>query len=630
MQHSFNKNIDTQEFLAAPSQRAYHDGESYSRGREGVRGGRGGGRGGYNNYYERNNNNYYNNEYNNNSSFGGYGRGGGARRGGRGGFARGGRPPMDRDFEEPFTRQDMPEEQLFEEAVNSGINFDKYDDIPVEIVGDQVPDPIEDFADAKMHPWLTRNLERARYGKPTPVQKHGLPIVMAGRDMMACAQTGSGKTAGFLFPMIDLLLKDAIAAQRTSQMKEIMQREPELKSELLQGFRGMNPEAPAKPLALILAPTRELCLQLYDETRKFTFHTPIRTVALFGGSSIQAQAGQLQRGCHIVVATPGRLSDMIERGMITMSDIRFLVLDEADRMLDMGFEPQIRRIVEEEHMPVPGKRQTLMYSATFPKEIQFLASSFLHDYVFLTVGRVGSTSENITQRILHVEDVEKQTHLIEMLRETDGNNGLSLVFVSRKSTADYLEGYLTEYGFKAISIHGDKSQRRRDFALNSFKSGHMRVLVATEVAARGLDIGNVQHVINFDLPDNIDSYVHRIGRTGRAGNVGTATSFFNMDTNPGFVKDLIKVLEETKMEVPTFLSDAIVQHQAMRYSNRQAAGRRPSSSSYGGRRSGYGDNKQSFSFRGGRGRDQHRNDSRRRSNFSEYDDEFDAEYDEEF
>ena len=313
------------------------------------------------------------------------------------------------------------------------------------------------------------------------------------------------------------------------------------------------------PLALVLAPTRELATQIYDEACKFAYRSHVRPVVVYGGADIGGQMRDLNNGCHLIVATPGRLVDMMERGKIGMDNCKYLILDEADRMLDMGFEPQIRRIVQDDNMPKTGERQTLMFSATFPKEIQKLASDFLKDYIFLAVGRVGSTSENITQKVVWVSDEHKRSFLLDILAaaqknqdqlspEESKNPSLTLVFVETKKGADSLEYYLHKNNYPVTSIHGDRSQREREDALREFRCGRCPILVATAVAARGLDIPHVRHVINFDLPSDIEEYVHRIGRTGRMGNVGLATSFFN-EKNRNLVKEMVDLLHEAHQEV---------------------------------------------------------------------------------
>ena len=433
-------------------------------------------------------------------------------------------------------RNERLERDLFgepEEAVQStGINFDKYRDIPVEATGRDVPEPITEFTHPPVDEHLISNIRLARYTTPTPVQKYSIPIVGAGRDLMGCAQTGSGKTGGFLFPILSALFSHGPPPMPPSPPP-------------------MMGRARAYPSTLILAPTRELVSQIHEEARKFTYRSWVRPAVVYGGAEMGQQLRQIERGCDLLSATPGRLEDMMERGRISLSNVRFLVLDEADRMLDMGFEPQIRRIVCESDMPGVNDRQTLMFSATFPQNIQMLARDFLKEYVFLSVGRVGSTSENITQKIEYVEDRDKQSVLLDVLAVMP-KNGLTLIFVETKRMADILSDFLIYSNIPATSIHGDRTQREREYALDLFRSGRTPILVATAVAARGLDIPNVTHVVNYDLPSDIDDYVHRIGRTGRAGNVGHATAFFNRN-NRNIVRDLIKLLHEAKQEIPSWL-----------------------------------------------------------------------------
>ena len=419
--------------------------------------------------------------------------------------------------------------------MGSGINFSNYDDIPVEASGHDVPEPTLQFTNPPLDDHLLSNIKLANYKTPTPVQKYSIPIVMGGRDLMACAQTGSGKTGGFLFPILSQAYINGPSATAPPQGGGM-------------GYRSSK----ALPTSLILAPTRELVSQIYDEARKFAYRSWVRPCVVYGGADIGSQLRSMERGCDLLVATPGRLVDLIERGRISLANIKYLVLDEADRMLDMGFEPQIRRIVEQEDMPGVQNRQTLMFSATFPRDIQMLARDFLKDYVFLSVGRVGSTSENITQSVEYVEDADKRSVLLDILH-THGA-GLTLIFVETKRMADSLSDFLINQNFPATSIHGDRTQRERERALEMFRNGRCPILVATAVAARGLDIPNVTHVVNYDLPTDIDDYVHRIGRTGRAGNTGKSTAFFNRG-NRGIVRDLIELLKEAHQEIPQFLEN---------------------------------------------------------------------------
>eukprot|EP01023_Acetabularia_acetabulum_P029769 TRINITY_DN28057_c2_g1_i1.p1 TRINITY_DN28057_c2_g1~~TRINITY_DN28057_c2_g1_i1.p1 ORF type:complete len:517 (-),score=108.31 TRINITY_DN28057_c2_g1_i1:99-1649(-) len=410
-----------------------------------------------------------------------------------------------------------------------GINCEAYEDIPVETSGRDVPKAIEKFDDVDLGEVLKENVRRCKYAKPTPVQKYSIPIGLAGRDLMACAQTGSGKTAAFCFPMVARIFKSGLPL----------------------GERRRK----ATPYALILSPTRELSVQIHDELRKFTYQSMLKTVVVYGGAPVGQQLRNLEGGCDMLVATPGRLTDLMERGRVALSVCNFLCLDEADRMLDMGFEPQIRQIVEKEDMPATGQRMTLLFSATFPKEIQRLASDFLSDYVFLTVGRVGSATELIVQHVERVSQPDKRSVLLDLVSAVEG---LTLVFSETKKGADQLESFLLQNGFAATSIHGDRSQQEREFALRSFKSGRTPILVATDVAARGLDIPHVTHVINYDLPTDIDDYVHRIGRTGRAGKKGLATCLFS-EKDTGLARALVETLTETNQDVPSWLQAVAAQ-----------------------------------------------------------------------
>merc|ERR1719223_1305992 len=285
------------------------------------------------------------------------------------------------DWTKQLPRDERLEKELFKGA-NSGINFEKYDDIPAEVTGEDPPTSVNSFAECELGDIINEAIKLANYTVPTPVQKNAIPIINKGRDLMSCAQTGSGKTAAFLLPMLSSIFHSGPGESGNQNSS---------------GYRGRRK---IYPLALVLSPTRELASQIYEESRKFAYRSHVRPCVIYGGADVGAQMRDLDRGCHLLVATPGRLADFLDRGKIGLDYCRYLCLDEADRMLDMGFEPQIRRIVEKDNMPAKGERQTLMFSATFPKEIQHLARDFLDNYIFLTVGRVGSTSQNITQKVV--------------------------------------------------------------------------------------------------------------------------------------------------------------------------------------------------------------------------------------
>ncbi|XP_077203262.1 putative ATP-dependent RNA helicase DDX4 isoform X2 [Paroedura picta] len=422
----------------------------------------------------------------------------------------------------------------------TGINFDKYDNILVEVSGHDSPAAILTFEEAGLCQTLMKNIAKAGYSKLTPVQKHSIPIVLAERDLMACAQTGSGKTAAFLIPILAQMMRDGISA---TQFKE--QQEPE---------------------CIIVAPTRELVNQIYLESRKFSYGTCIRPVVVYGGTQTIHSIRQVMQGCNILCATPGRLLDIIGREKIGLSKLRYLVLDEADRMLDMGFGPEMKKLISCPGMPPKDKRQTLMFSATFPEEIQRLAGEFLKmDYLFVVVGQVGGACSDVQQTIIQVSQYEKRDKLVDILNSTGDKR--TMVFVETKKKADFFATLLCQEKIKTTSIHGDREQREREEALRDFRSGKCPVLVATSVAARGLDIENVHHVINVDLPSTIDEYVHRIGRTGRCGNLGKAISFFDPLTDSSIAQPLIKVLVDAQQEVPSWLEEIACGSGAIGFSN---------------------------------------------------------------
>lgn len=300
-----------------------------------------------------------------------------------------------------------------------------------------------------------------------------------------------------------------------------------------------------------MSPTRELAIQIYEQAKKFAYNSTVKTVVAYGGTSVNHQKNIILNGCHILVATPGRLNDFVKRKHISFASVQFFVLDEADRMLDMGFLPTVEQMMGDSSMVATGERQTLMFSATFPEEIQHLAGKFLHNYVFVAVGIVGSASTDVQQVFHQITKFKKRDKLLELLRE---ENCRTVVFVETKRNADFIATYLCENDIKTTSIHGDRLQREREQALWDFKKNICSTLVATGVAARGLDIEGIQHVINYDLPNSIDEYVHRIGRTGRVGNRGKATSFFDPSSDAAMAGGLAKILRQAGQEVPDWLA----------------------------------------------------------------------------
>jgi len=374
--------------------------------------------------------------------------------------------------------------------------------------------------------------------------------------------------AGFLLPIITKLLVDVPRTQRPDTGR----------GRYYCGF----------PLAVIMAPTRELASQIHQEALKFTENTRVKPVVIYGGAPYGDQARSIERGVDIIIATPGRLNDMMERKKISLSCVKYIILDEADRMLDMGFEPQIRQIIDQRDCPRKEHRQTIMFSATFPKPIQKLAQDFLkHDNIMIQVGRLGSSNTDIKQIVKHVEGRDKNDMLLTDLKaRAQYKQEKTLIFVETKKGVDDVCYFLRRNGFAAESIHGDHVQNQREAALRNFKSGRVPILIATSVAARGLDINDVAHVIEYDLPSNIDDHVHRIGRTGRAGKTGIATVYFS-DKDKGLAKELLQQLQEAKQEIPAFLPRMV---QTRGFGGRQGGrgGRGRGGFSRGGYGGGYG------------------------------------------
>ncbi|RNA38966.1 putative ATP-dependent RNA helicase DDX4 isoform X1 [Brachionus plicatilis] len=421
------------------------------------------------------------------------------------------------------------EETLFT-TVAAGVNFNKQIEIKAELSGNGSEEikPIMSFDEAKFSELLLENINKTKYKIPTAVQKYSIPIILQRRDLMACAQTGSGKTAAFVLPILKNILEDGI---ESSQLSGIQQ-----------------------PQALILSPTRELALQILHECKKFSHGSIIQTQILYGGVFFGYQMGNVEKGCNILVATPGRLLHVIESNKISLEKVKYFVLDEADRMLDMGFEKAVRDILEKGKVKEKSNRCTFMFSATFPDEIQRLAQDFLNDYLFLAVGQVGGANTDVEQSVYKVTKFEKRDKCIEILDQI--GNERTMIFVEHKKEADVNAFFLIQKGYPATSIHGDRLQSQRESALREFKNGSKNILVCTAVAARGLDIEKVNHVINFDMPSTIDEYVHRIGRTGRCGNLGKSISFFDPENenDQKLARPLVRILSQAGQDVPEWLS----------------------------------------------------------------------------
>jgi len=382
----------------------------------------------------------------------------------------------------------------------------------------RIPNPIMDFADGNFPDVIMKEVVRAGYVKPTPIQMQGFAIALRGEDMVGIAQTGSGKTLAFILPgIIHAMNQQPLDRRETG------------------------------PLLLVLAPTRELAQQIQEVAHQFGQSVRMRNTCVFGGAPKGPQLRDVENGCEIVIATPGRLIDFLEMGKISLNRVTYMVLDEADRMLDMGFEPQIRKIFEQ----IRPDRQVLMWSATWPKEVQQLANDFLSkDFVQINIGALDlHANHNILQIVDVCEEYQKEAKLARLLEEIGCQQGSKIIiFVETKRKADELTRLMRKDGWPAMCIHGDKQQKERDWVLGEFRTGATSILVATDVAARGLDVDDIKFVINYDYPNNSEDYIHRIGRTGRKGNTGTSYTLFTPNNGPK-ARDLIQVLTEAKQVV---------------------------------------------------------------------------------
>jgi superfamily II DNA/RNA helicase len=363
------------------------------------------------------------------------------------------------------------------------------------------------FASLNLAPEILRAIEEQGYTKPTPIQAQAIPLVLEGRDLMAGAQTGTGKTAAFTLPLLQKLLPHASTSSSPARH-------------------------PVR--ALILTPTRELAIQVEESVQAYGKHVPLRSLVVFGGVDIKTQTPHLMRGVEVLVATPGRLLDHVEQRTVQLNQVQMLILDEADRMLDMGFLPDLKRILS----LLPKQRQNLMFSATFSNDIKKLADDFLTSPTLIEVARSNAAAENVEQKIYRVAQGDKHALLSELLRN---ENAQAIVFTKTKLTAGRLARLLQRDGIAADAIHGDKSQQERMQALDAFKQGKVTTLVATDVAARGLDIDSLPLVINYEIPHAPEDYVHRIGRTGRAGASGVAISLVAPEEEK-YLKEIEKLI----------------------------------------------------------------------------------------
>ncbi|OLP81658.1 DEAD-box ATP-dependent RNA helicase 52C [Symbiodinium microadriaticum] len=429
-----------------------------------------------------------------------------------------------------------------EESGDRGIDFELYNAVPVRVSGDgaeTLPKHLDSFEDLfarfdGIPGQLQENLRLLKFQYPTPVQKYAVIAGLAGRDVMCCAQTGSGKTAAYVIPMLSSMMKNHRAT-----------------GALTEPFEG-----PCEPDTLILAPTRELALQIYDDAVRFCYGTDYRVVRVYGQEARGNQIRDFSKGADICVATPGRFADYVEAEIISVQKTYCLVLDEADRMLELGFQEIIQELIEKRGMPQNNERQTMMFSATFPKEIQDTAMNYLHNHLFVEVGKLGSPAATVTQVVEQVEKKDKLDTLVTLIdswTQSSRPTGQErmLVFTNSKNQTKALDEYLWDKEVaKTGALHGDLDQPKRESNLALFREGKIDVMLATDVAARGLDISKVSHVVNFDLPKDPQVYVHRIGRTGRIGHRGTAYSFVTMED--GWWTDNEQMLKE----LPHFMEGA--------------------------------------------------------------------------
>jgi ATP-dependent RNA helicase RhlE len=395
---------------------------------------------------------------------------------------------------------------------------------------------------------LLKAIQEQGYTEPTPIQKQAIPVILDRKDILAGAQTGTGKTAGFTLPLLELLSRSKNEKAKQHHVR-----------------------------ALILTPTRELAAQVGESVEVYGRHLPFKSTIIFGGVKINPQIAQLRRGVDIVIATPGRLLDLVSQKVIDLSKIEFFILDEADRMLDMGFINDIKKVMA----ILPKQKQTLLFSATYSEEIKQLSDRLLNSPTLIEVARRNTASETVKQVVYPVDKERKKELLIHLIQE--GKWKQVLVFTRTKHGANRLTGQLEKDGITAVAIHGNKSQNARTKALADFKAGEVSVLVATDIAARGIDIDQLPHVVNYELPNVPEDYIHRIGRTGRAGRGGEAVSLVCVDENE-FLKDIEKLIKKDipKVALKAFKPDPSIKAEPINMGGNRGARSKPRGSNGGG------------------------------------------------
>ncbi|KAK9120269.1 hypothetical protein Scep_018362 [Stephania cephalantha] len=418
------------------------------------------------------------------------------------------------------------------------------EDFNISYKGSRIPRPMRSWPESRLSGELLKAVDKAGYKTPSPIQMAAIPLGLQQRDVIGIAETGSGKTAAFVLPMLTYITK----------------------------LPPMSEENEAEgPYAVVMAPTRELAQQIEDETVKFAHYLGIKVVSIVGGQSIEEQGFKIRQGCEVVIATPGRLIDCLERRYAVLNQCNYVVLDEADRMIDMGFEPQVVGVLdampssnlkpENEDEELDEKRiyrTTYMFSATMPPAVERLARKYLRNPVVVTIGTAGKATDLITQHVIMMKETEKMSRLHKLLNELGDKT--AIVFVNTKKNADNVSKALDKAGYRVTTLHGGKSQEQREISLEGFRTKRFNVLVATDVAGRGIDIPDVAHVINHDMPNQIEMYTHRIGRTGRAGKTGVATTFLTMHDTDVFY-DLKQMLIQSNSPVPPELA----RHEASKF-----------------------------------------------------------------